>query len=541
MKKASLWIIAVLIDLVQAADAPVNFLFITVDDMNWDSPGVYGNKLPDITPTIDQLAADGMKFDQAYVTAAICMPSRQSLMTGRYPHNNGAPGFDPIADSIPNIIELLKKAGYVNGVMGKEGHYTPLNRYPWDQVTRMTVDLGNGRDAEKFYEHAKTFFNLAKTSGKPFFLKANASDPHRPLAGTGVYKAADVQVPGFLFDEAPVREEIAQYYSSVHRADRVVKRILEALEESGYKENTMVTFLSDHGMPFVFAKSNVYMHSNRTPWIVRWPGVVKPGSVDTAHMISGLDFMPTILEIAGIPRGPKLNGRSFLPVLKGGKMGGFDRVFSEINLMVDKVPAPMRAVTTKKFGYIWNKWSDGRKKLVNDGNTGLISSDVKYWEPLLEIAKMKPAIQKRIDFYWYRVPEEFYDYEKDPDALNNLIGEPAYQDIIKGMKQDLLNEMFMTADSLLKPFQILTGMKGKAVPVNRGKSVHKRGSVTFQNGQLRIDGADFRGLAMKLKGINGESHELVQNGKNSFRAVRRLSAGIYFLGIHGHSYSILVR
>ena len=117
---------------VPESDQPVNFLFITADDLEWSSVGVYGSQVEDITPNIDQLASEGLRFANAHVNIAICQPSRQSLMTGRYPHNIGAPGFQPIANDVPLLQESLKSAGYLNGSIGKTRHLQPVERFGWD-------------------------------------------------------------------------------------------------------------------------------------------------------------------------------------------------------------------------------------------------------------------------------------------------------------------------------------------------------------------------------------------------------------------------
>lgn len=109
-----------------------NILLITADDLNYDSLGSYGCQVPNITPNLDRLAAEGLKFNHAHVNIAVCQPCRQSIMTGRYPHRNGAEGFDPIADDVPTLQEQLRAAGYLNGILGKEIHLRPKHRYCWD-------------------------------------------------------------------------------------------------------------------------------------------------------------------------------------------------------------------------------------------------------------------------------------------------------------------------------------------------------------------------------------------------------------------------
>jgi len=110
----------------------LNVLLITADDLNYNSVGAYGNTIPDITPNIDKLAKQGMLFTHAYMNIAVCQPSRQSMMTGRYPHNNGAQGLDPIDPDMPTLQEELNKVGSLNGVIGKEKHMMPMDKYCWD-------------------------------------------------------------------------------------------------------------------------------------------------------------------------------------------------------------------------------------------------------------------------------------------------------------------------------------------------------------------------------------------------------------------------
>ena len=113
-----------------------------------------------------------------------------------------------------------------------------------------------------------------------------------------------------------MREELALYYSSVRRADDCVGEILAALKASGEEKNTVVFFMSDHGMPLPFAKTQLYHHSTHTPWMVRWSGVTKAGAVDTRHMISAVDFLPTVLDVVGAKHPERLDGRSYLALLK---------------------------------------------------------------------------------------------------------------------------------------------------------------------------------------------------------------------------------
>lgn len=229
-----------------------NILFLTADDMNWDSVGVFGCQIPGVTPNLDKLASQGMRFSRAHVPIALCQPCRAAMLTGRYPHNNGATGFQPIRPEVGTLGEALDAAGYWNGVIGKGRHYQPSEKFHWHFFIE-AAELGDGRDPDRYYQYARQFIAKAKETGKPFFLHANAHDPHRPfdledgVSGrpfTRRFKPEDIVVPGFLPDISLVRKEVASYFNGVHRADETVGMVLQALAESGLDRSTIALFLS---------------------------------------------------------------------------------------------------------------------------------------------------------------------------------------------------------------------------------------------------------------------------------------------------------
>lgn len=445
----------------------LNVLLITADDLNYDSLGMTGSKVPDISPNIDRLASEGMRFERAHVTVAVCQPSRSVLMTGRYPHRNGAMGFEPIRSDVPTLQESLRAAGYLNGIMAKVGHLAPREKFCWDVVVQ-AEELANGRDPALYYKHAKAFFEKAREEKKPFFLMANSQDPHRPFAGSAqgqtgprarqraasgeppagrTYEPDKIVVPGFLPDLPDIRVELAQYFTSVRRCDETVGQVLRALRDSGQENNTLVMFLSDNGMSFPFSKTNCYPASTRTPSIVRWPGKVKPGSVDQEHFISGIDFMPTILEAAGLKQVEGMDGRSFVALLRGEKQDDRGGVFTLFFQTSGKNDYPMRAFQTRQYIYIWNPWSDGKSVFKNEPQAGLT------FKAMQEAAKNDPAIAARVRLFLYRVPEEFYDIEKDPNALKNLIDDPAVKDPLARLRAELSRQMTSTGDPLAQRFK----------------------------------------------------------------------------------------
>ena len=461
-----------------AADR-LNVLFITLDDMNRDSIGVYGAKVPETTPNIDRLASEGLRFEHGHVTIAICQPTRAVWMTGRYPHNSGALGFNKINVGVPTLPETLRKNGFYTGILGKTEHVVPSRKDAFE-YSRDRSEMHNGRSKGLYGGFVAEFLKTARSSDRPFFLMVNTHDPHRPFdkripadertpgksvrkknkkgvvkvsyqgdypAPSRIYQPDEIVVPGFLPDLPEIREEIAQYYSSVRRADDVVGRVLAELERAGFKDKTLVMLKSDHGIPVPFAKTNVWRHSTLTPWIVRWPGKLKPGTHETEHLLAGVDFAPTILDILGVDPMKGMDGRSFLPVLNGEKQDGRDLVFTHINTIASGRSYTMRSIQGKRFGLIWNGWSNGETVFRNESMSGLT------WKAMVKAAESDPKVAARVKHYSYRSKFEFYDYQSDPDALTNLVGNDQYRKAISDCKSRLSGVMRSSNDPATAEFE----------------------------------------------------------------------------------------
>jgi N-sulfoglucosamine sulfohydrolase len=384
-------------------------------------------------------------------------------MTGRYPHRNGGMGFEPIWDHVETLQERLHQAGFLNGILGKVSHLAPEHRFRWDEHQDIG-DLGFGRDPQKYADYASRFFNRAREESRSFFLMANAHDPHRPFVGSeqetarfgdgvssipppsATFRPEDIVVPGFLPDIPDVRLEVAQYYNSCRRCDDTVGAVLAELDASGLADETIVMFLSDNGMAFPFSKTNCYLNSTRTPWIVKWPGVTEAGKLDEDHFISGIDFTPTILDIAQVAPIEGVDGRSFADVLCGDKDAGRDRVFTVFHKTSAGTEYPMRGIQTAQYGYVYNAWSDGKTEFKNESQSGLT------FKAMDAAAKEDEEIARRVYDFRYRTPEELYDFQNDPDALHNLIDEPEQQDRKETFRKDLLEWMREVEDPATDDF-----------------------------------------------------------------------------------------
>lgn len=506
MLRAALLIVSSFVILHPSFAAQPNLLIITVDDMSCDSVGAYGCKLKDTTPNMDRLAAQSLRFNHAHVVVGNCMPSRNVMWSGKYPHNNGIEGFRAIsreAKQYPVLGEIVKDAGWFTGIRHKVSHSTPYSPFPWDLILG-DEKRDNAKNPASWGKAAAEGMAAAKKAGKPFCLLLNIADPHKPFYAEGkrgetvpdddvpsrVFTPEEVPVPGFLPDDPVVRKELSHYYSSVRRADDSVGEILKVLKESGEEENTIIVFLSDHGMPLPFAKTQLYHHSSRTPLMIRWPGVTQAGAVDEDHMISTVDLLPTILDMLGLPQPGGFDGHSFAPVLKGGRQPERTMVFKEHNENAGGQNTPMRAVQTKDWLYIFSPWSNGRRIMTGATNGTATCRQMRV------LAKSNEQIAARIDLFDHRVPEEAYEVRYDPDALTNLIAKPENAAQVAVLEKALENWMVRTNDPLLEVFrhkddpafreQHLAALEDKQVGRKERKAAQQMAKAKKQDGKLIV-------------------------------------------------------
>jgi len=431
--------------------------------MNWNTVASFNGvqQAENVTPHIDALALQGIKFTNAHVASTACMPSRNAINTGLLPHRSGGEGFHDLRiKNIPTIPSVFDANGYFVGILGKIPHSTPYEATtPWHIAEEMH------RNTDAFYQRVSTVVDSAlNTVGKPFYLIVNSHDPHRPYynlnsVGTAldskkshpskIFYPEDVSLPVWLPDHEDIRKEMAEYLCSCRRMDDVVGKVLQVLDEQSIAENTLVFFLSDHGMAAPSIKSNIYHHSTKTPMLLRWPANKKliAGS-ELTTLVSALDIFPTICEAATIEAPADLDGQSLLPLISGEEQSGRDTLFTTYNTTISKNIYAFRKVHSVRYAYIFNPWHDGRTT-YNSSSLG-----ASFFETMLNLGQTDERWQERCDFILTRVPEEFYNVETDPDCLNNLIDDPNYSSEIEAFRQQLLHEMKQSADPMQSVYDI---------------------------------------------------------------------------------------
>ena len=437
-----------------AADRP-NVVFIYTDDQAPTAVGVAGNREIK-TPNLDRLFQEGARLVNSFTTTPVCSPSRASLMTSRYaselgifdwinPRSEPDLGLDPETVTFP---ELLAKAGYTNGLVGK-WHLGTADRYHptrtgfhvfrgfrsgGTKVKDPPLEIdGEMREHQGFTtdvltDYAIEFVRQNRTG--PFLLCLHYRAPHAPWLPVpdedwAPYDQLDPTIPNPDFPKLNVKlikKRTREYYASVTGVDRNVGRLLAELDELGLADNTVVIFMSDHGYnlghngvwykgnaqwqltelppqkwPHIPPKQrpNLYDQSLRVPTAVRWPAVIKPGTV-VKQTITSLDWYPTLLSIAGVelPEGVTIRGRSFLPILRQERIDWDNDMFCEYS-MKHGAQTHMRAVRTPKWKLMIDFLNTGRAELYDlekdpAETTNLIDSDD------LNVNKVKTELRERI-------------------------------------------------------------------------------------------------------------------------------------------------
>lgn len=411
--------------------AQPNFVFFITDDISPDDLGCYGNQSIK-TPNLDSLAERGLVFDNAYLTISSCSPSRCSIITGRYPHNTGAPELHtPLPEDQHTFIQDFRAAGYYTLISGKN-HMGKAGVLGFDASSD-----SHPAGSENWVKHLRE-----RPKDRPFFFWLASHDAHHPFEPdehAPTYGPEDASVPPMLYDGPLTRGELAAYYHEVSRTDHYAGEVMKELERQGIADNTYFVYCSDNGRPFPRCKTYLYDSGIKTPLIVLGPGV-KSGR--TPSLVSSIDFSATFLDLAGLPKPASVQGVSFAPVLRDPAATTRDVVFAERNWHVYQ--AHERTVRTGDWLYIWNAWPENHN-VSGESSVPTFPAAKELWE-MAEAGKLTPA-----QALLTKVPqpaEMLFNVKDDPYQFSNLAGHPQSQGTLERMRGLLDQWKEQTGDSV---------------------------------------------------------------------------------------------
>jgi len=462
----------------EISDKP-NIVVIVSDDHGSRDAGCYGNTAIQ-TPNIDYLASEGVRFTNAYCTTPSCSASRSVILTGLYNHATGHFGHEhsynhfSTYDHVKSLPVFLEEySGYRTARVGKY-HVGPESVYKFQKVFN-----ANGRNGVAMADSVKSFIHSKNNS--PFFLYYCTSDPHRgggtvesnslkpdafgnkPNGYPGVKKfrvsPEEVIVPSYLPDRPETRAELVEYYESVSRMDQGVGQIIKHLKESGKWDNTVVVYISDNGIAFPGAKTNLYQPGTRLPCIIKNAKGAQKGAV-REQSITWADLTPTLLDLGGAlqpaqkyiadlfakrsngGRNPMFvdgfHGSSLVDILQGEPVvdneAFLSHTFHEITMYY-----PMKSVISGDYKLIWNVAHQLPYPHASD-----------LWKSATWQATLKSADQlygkRTVDAYSFRDQFELYNLKNDPDEVTNLANDKNSWEILENMKAKLKSFQTKTND-----------------------------------------------------------------------------------------------
>lgn len=386
--------------------ATPNVVVFLTDDLGGRDTSAYGSQ--DVrTPNVERLAAMGMTFENAFVASPACAPSRAALMTGLMPARNGAEANHTYPHAgTAYLTESLHELGYEIAGFGKVVHGEAKPEHGFDFYSRPRVGLADNVAA----------YLKERSSDSPLCLLVGDRRPHVPWTEDNIYEPEDASLPPYFVDTPETRMHRARYYSDITGLDSEFGRVMQlATQELG--EDIIFVFTSDHGGQWPFGKWNLYDHGIRVPLIVAWKGKIRAGA-RTDAMVSWIDLLPTLIDLAGgeVPAG--IDGRSFAAVLEGQSAEHRQAIFTTHSGDGVFNVYPIRSIRTKRYKFILNLLPDH----IHTNHSDILRKERAgaYWDSWDRAAATDAEAAAIVRRYFQRPARELYDLESDPLEQTNL-------------------------------------------------------------------------------------------------------------------------
>ncbi len=418
-----------------------NILWFFVDDMSANF-SCYGEKTVR-TPHVDRMAREGTRFSRAFVTAPVCSPCRSALITGMYQTSIGAhhhrSGRGELKIRLPEgvvpVPALFKQAGYYTAIGGPRGKGLGKTDYnfEWDPAIYDGADWSGRKPGQPF-------FMQVQTPGGKYRHGRGWRERARQELGS-VTDPAAVTLPPYYPRDPVILDDWADYLDAVRYTDREVGEVLARLEKEGILDETVVFFMTDHGISHARGKQFLYDEGIHVPFVVRGPGIAR-GRV-REDLVSHIDLAATSLALAGIAVPKAMQGRDLLAAAYAPR----DAVFSARD-RCDETVEQLRSVRTERWKYVRNFLPRRPQLQPNRYKDG--KPIVRRLRELQAAGKLD-ELQARLLFAPERAPEELYDLEADPHEIRNLAADPAHAATLASLRARLDRWMEETGDHGRRP------------------------------------------------------------------------------------------
>ncbi len=437
---------AFLIPYLHADDRP-NIVWIIPDDMSAHF-GCYGETAIE-TPNVDKLAANGLKFTNAYVTAPVCSTCRSAFITGMYQtsigahHHRSGRGEEKIhlPDHVKLVPSLFREAGYHTSIMGWPGKKGRLGKtdynFEWDKAVYDGADWSDRKDGQPFFAQIQT--PGGKLRGKDAAGWEKMAQSAEKTLGSRTSTEV-VKLPPYYPNHPDIIQDWAAYLDSVRMTDHMVGEVIARLEKEGVLENTIVLFMTDHGISHGRGKQFMYDEGLHVPFVIAGPGI-KAGTVRD-DLVEHIDIAALSLAAAGIAIPDHMQARDILAADYSPREAAFaarDRC--------DETVDHMRSVRTKEFKYIRNFLPERpylQPCAYKDAKGILIA--LREWNAAGKLNEAQSLL-----FRETRPPEELYDVKADPHEIHNLADDPKYADKLAELRGRLDEWMVKTDDKGREP------------------------------------------------------------------------------------------
>lgn len=414
-----------------AAEKP-NFLVVIADDATYCDLPLWGGQNVEM-PNLDRLAAEGLVFDQAYLSISMCLPCRTEMYTGLYPVRSGACWNHSAArPGTKSICHHLGDLGYRVGIAGKT-HIRPRSSFPFEMVEgfeRGCVSPTADYDCSGIEEF------MARGTAEPFCLVIGLVVPHVvwTVGDPGHFNLKELKLPPNLADLPQTREDFAKYLAEIEYLDIQIGEILATLDGTGKSDETLVLFTSEQGAQFPGCKWTNWDTGVHTGFVARWPGRIEPGR-RTDAMIQYADVLPTLVEAAdGTVDPADFDGSSFLPVLLGKKNTHRQYAYAMHNNVPEGPPYPIRSVRDREFRYIRNL---SPERIYIERHIMGVEEHNPYWARWMFMSGENDRAYELIHRYMRRPAEQLYHTSEEPYEMTNLADDPAYAEVKARLSAEL--------------------------------------------------------------------------------------------------------